>query len=147
MDYLLPGGRTWPGDHRSPDRYPPDSPAASGVRGRIGCVSTTTPIVCAICDVALNVSSDIDGMTYIHPLPADHDPVPVKAPEGWRGRCDFCFAEPGDWIVPAKTFAVPVATSAEDWAACNTCVALIERDQWNALVRRAVTQTHTRHPD
>jgi hypothetical protein len=119
----------------------------SGVHGSIECVSAKSRVVCATCSVALNVATDINGMTYIHPLPSDHEPLPVEAPEGWRGRCDFCFTEPGTWIVPARTFAVAGATSAEDWAACDVCVALIERDQWNALVRRVVTQTRIRHPD
>ena len=114
--------------------------------------TTKQPLICQVCDSVLNTHMTTDGITYIHPAqlePAGHDPVPVEPPEGWRGVCDFCLTERAQWNIPAKTFTTPVQThtSAEDWAACDVCVSLIERNQWNALVRRVMEQSRAKYPD
>lgn len=111
------------------------------------------PLICAVCDHVLDMRADDDGFHYQHTLqdlPADHDPVPIEQPAGWTGgRCDFCNDARPEWVLPSRTFETPIetATSGGDWAACNECARFIERDQWNALIRRCVDAFMRRHPE
>lgn len=110
------------------------------------------PIICAVCRTALDTYADDEGLSYIHAAHVadpDHEPQPIEAPDDWRGHCDFCLTGVAAWVIPARTFTTPLTghLSAEDWAACDTCVDLIAKDQWNALVRRVVTATCERHPE
>lgn len=77
----------------------------------------------------------------------DHPPVPVPLAEGpTRGRCDFCFAEDPAWVLPVRQFkALPHDESSPDWATCTDCKVLIEANQWNALLRRAVVSWESRN--
>ncbi|GAA3145477.1 hypothetical protein GCM10020255_023340 [Rhodococcus baikonurensis] len=108
------------------------------------------PIICSICLKALDSKLDEDGVTYIHGEQhgdLGHEPDPIEAPADWRGACDFCSTDQAVWELPAKTFtAINNHISAENWAACNTCAALIEKNQWNALVRRVKAQYIEKHP-
>jgi hypothetical protein len=51
----------------------------------------------------------------------------ADAPLGYVAICDFCGARPTTWNIPCETFALPrlplmpLAMSAGDWAACETC--------------------------
>ena len=51
--------------------------------------------------------------------------------------CDFCSSIPVRWRYPAATFAVSVVVFADDWAACDTCHELLERDDRDALLQRS----------
>lgn len=102
--------------------------------------------VCDICGRVLDLRTDEQGATYVHTFqdcPADHEPVPVEAPPGYRGgRCDFCNVDHPEFVVPVRDFPVPgleaTHNSLGDWAACAACAQLIKRNQWNALVARVV---------
>lgn len=94
--------------------------------------------VCAVCGRVLDFW---EGKGWLHPLADptldDHPAVPVSDTEvPVVAKCDFCYADSPGWIIPARTFASMGAKSAEDWAACDSCVVLIEKNQWNALLRR-----------
>lgn len=114
-------------------------------------------IICDVCKSALNSRADgnLTGIDYIHPegRGEDHEPKPVEAPEDWRGECDFCSDTNPAFILPTRGFKMPGLDvlpddhmSAGDWAACDTCAKLIERDQWNRLVQRAVDAQIGRTP-
>lgn len=63
--------------------------------------------------------------------------------------CDFCSATiQAGWNWPARSFLVgPGAESREDWAACNTCHALLLADDWEGLARRTAETFHQHHPE
>jgi hypothetical protein len=105
------------------------------------------PYVCETCGRVL----DRHPQGWVHSVgdaEVGHDPVPVPQSQALvvAGRCDFCYADYPPWVVPAREFAVmPGHMSSGDWAACDECAALIERDQWSALVRRARAGWEARH--
>lgn len=99
------------------------------------------PFVCGVCGRVLDHES---GVGYIHSVrdraSADHEVEPVRQSEALvvAGRCDFCYRDYPEWVVPAAEFEVlPGHLSTGDWAACGGCAALVESNQWSALVRRA----------
>lgn len=110
--------------------------------------------VCAVCGYVLD---EQDGQ-YMHaaatgdlPHVADHPVVPVRAGEvpgeHIRTQCDFCVEEDPQWIVPARDFLNPgsLTGSRGSWAACDECAALIGRNDWNGVIRRALEGFHVRH--
>lgn len=106
--------------------------------------------ICATCSNAVDLIATEDGITYRHTLsdPDDHPVVPIDAPPGWRGRCDFCNDSAPTHVLPAQDFTIPHApthSSLADWAACTQCAALIERNEWNALSRRAAQAFARQH--
>lgn len=107
--------------------------------------------VCAVCGRILNVYVSPEGRrAWLHTyadLPEDHPAVPVDLGDGIhpRPRCDFCDSEQPTWELPARSFILPGLSSGpvEDashgnWTACDRCAQLIDRNQWNALRRRAL---------
>ena len=107
--------------------------------------------ICRVCRNALDFHLSIDGVEWLHTYGdvldgvADHEPEPERAPEGWRGKCDFCNATP-DFKVPARTFEMIAGHHSDgDWAACGPCAFLIERDRWGELLRRAAAGHEKRH--
>ncbi|WP_336794082.1 hypothetical protein [Gordonia malaquae] len=95
-------------------------------------------IICEICQSRLDSILGDKGVEYLHPArvgDADHDVVPVEAGPDWRGFCDFCRTGTATWVLPVSDFHVQGQVSAGDWAVCDTCAPLIEKNQWNALVR------------
>ncbi|WP_026424685.1 hypothetical protein [Actinokineospora inagensis] len=112
----------------------------------------TTPeiVICQVCEHALEHYADNDGASYRHTRangPTDHDPVPVPAPPGWRGQCDFCAEGRPEFVIPVRDFAVMTLpekdadhtyTSMADWAACSVCALLVESNRWNILLSRAM---------
>ncbi|MER7009931.1 hypothetical protein ABT324_00685 [Saccharopolyspora sp. NPDC000359] len=106
------------------------------------------PIICKVCERALDTFTNEDGATYQHTLSdlmdgsgVGHDPVPVAAPPEWRGRCDFCTDGVAGFVVPARAFTppnTPMSFSSGDWAACEWCALLIEANRWQGVVKRAV---------
>lgn len=108
-------------------------------------------MICRVCSRGLDHYIDATGAGWQHTiadLPADHDPVPVPAPPGWRGRCDFCTDGQGAFVLPANTFRAPGATnhaSEGDWSACAECAALIRADDWRALEARVMVMFRRRH--
>lgn len=100
-------------------------------------------IICQVCDQALHRINSADGMGYIHTTldPGEHAPVPVQAPPGWRGRCDFCTDTVASFVLPARDFTVPYnpnASSLGDWAVCEWCALLINTNRWNTVLARAI---------
>jgi len=82
------------------------------------------------------------------PEELDHPPIPVsteEAGEQLRSRCDFCYADYPEYQIPARTFTRGASVSVGDWAACDGCVRLIQRDQWNKLMERVVASWTARH--
>lgn len=108
--------------------------------------------VCIVCGRVLDYR-EIDG--WIHSLASlpdevDHPVIPVlpeEAGEQARPRCDFCYADYPEWILPARDFvAIPGrSVSTGDWAACEMCAREIRKDAWNALVRRVHASYVARH--
>lgn len=101
-------------------------------------------MVCVECRRVLDIVFTDDGPRYDHSVAdlADHEPVPVEAPDGYRGgRCDFCNSDNPSHVLPARSFLteMPMHGSDDDWAACTDCAVLIERDQWNRLLDRVWT--------
>jgi hypothetical protein len=105
---------------------------------------------CAVCARVLHsVVPESGGEAYwVHSEMEleDHPAVPVERSEVQTSyRCDFCSGENPLWVLPSRpfdsgSFAVPGAVldtaSGENFACCDACVELIEKNQWNALVRR-----------
>ncbi|WP_394360713.1 hypothetical protein [Amycolatopsis sp. SB7-3] len=107
-------------------------------------------IICGTCSRRLDVYVDASGVRDIHPpsYVADHEPVPVEAPDGWRGHCDFCFSDEPVAVLPTNDFPVPhmpASLSRGDWAACGMCSTLIGADRWERLVKRSVRKTADHH--
>lgn len=117
-------------------------------------------MICARCGVALDYEqfdeSQPEGR-WVHPYaqtlygdaqvrsPADlHEPQPVtadQAPVKPKYRCDFCFAQDPAWRYPCRSFDLPNTpgyASYEDWAACDKCHDVIEKQDIDMLVRRAM---------
>ena len=116
--------------------------------------------VCAVCGRILNVYVSPEGRrAWLHTyadLPEDHPAVPVDLGDGIhpRPRCDFCDSEQPTWELPARSFILPGLSSGpvEDashgnWAACDRCAQMIDRNQWNALRRRALAAWSDRADD
>lgn len=108
--------------------------------------------VCGVCGHPLNYREIRGGESrFEHALGeqmADHDPEPVPQSQAVvvADRCDFCYADHPQWVVPARSFMLMAGhNSGGDWAACDECAPLIERDQWSALARRAKEGWEERH--
>jgi hypothetical protein len=108
--------------------------------------------VCAVCGRVADQNEE-GGYLHIADLlsgEADHPVVPVLPGEvHTNGKCDFCYGDNPTFIVPVRTFEfdgvprieLPEVTikgmgSIGDWAACEPCAKLIERNAWSALLRR-----------
>lgn len=118
--------------------------------------------VCAVCGRVLERVSgeDRDHIGWVHPYTMragrigegeDHQPVPVLASDlpFPNFKCDFCYADNPQWVLPANDFVnvdgvrdlsipgTPEVASAGDWAACDECAELLKIDMWTQLFRRA----------
>lgn len=105
---------------------------------------------CAVCARVLHVMvGETTGETYwVHAEMdwADHPAVPVEQDEVQTAyRCDFCSTDDPAWVLPTNSFASGEfeivdktfdTASGKNFACCELCVQLIEKNQWNALVRR-----------
>jgi hypothetical protein len=116
--------------------------------------------VCAVCARVLNPMTNEKGemIGWMHAIGTadelDHPAVPV-APTDVQTRylCDFCNGEDPVWTLPVRGFDVPkinedqkiTGTSGENWAACADCAALIDRNQWSALLRRVISGWELRY--
>lgn len=97
--------------------------------------------VCRKCLRVLDESSTSGFQHTMQDMDADHapDPAPYHSVMEVRGRCDFCNRDHPDFVLPVRDYVVaPGHVNQGDWAACKGCAALIEKDQWSALVRRVV---------
>jgi hypothetical protein len=107
-----------------------------------------------VCGRVLDRFEGDDGsIEYIHTLQdrergEDHPAVPATEAEIQTiGRCDFCNTDYPRWGIPARTFELPGTPghfSDGDWAACDTCKALIVKKHWDTLVRRATERSNYR---
>jgi hypothetical protein len=75
----------------------------------------------------------------------DHEPEPVlvEATTEIVGVCDFCSATMPTWKYPTASFdayegASLRAVMITDWAACDSCHALIEMGAYDALTERCL---------
>ncbi|MBB5154982.1 hypothetical protein [Saccharopolyspora phatthalungensis] len=112
------------------------------------------PIICEVCNLALDAFTNEDGVTYLHTISdamdgkdINHEPVPIQAPVDWRGHCDFCTGEVPKFLVPARDFTTPNTPngfSTGDWAACEWCALLIGTDRWQSVVKRAMNHFQQR---
>jgi hypothetical protein len=99
-------------------------------------------MICATCQRVLEVWTDADGATHRHTVQDadDHPVVPVPAPPGFTGgSCDFCNGGPVTHLVPLRDFEMPGQPgrrSGDSWAACEACVGLVDRSQWNGVLHR-----------
>ncbi len=115
-------------------------------------MTVTQHMVCRVCRVALNF--DGENGKWVHPqaqlvmVPGvtghDADPMPADEAGEVRYRCDFCFAVDPAWTEPCAPFEYAVPNdyeggSADDWAACDQCHALIVEGGIDALVAHIVT--------
>lgn len=107
--------------------------------------------VCIVCGRVLDYW---DGRGWQHstasrdPDEIDHPPIPVspeEAGEQLRARCDFCYADYPEFVVPAKSFGTGIGESVGGWAACEACAGHIEADAWNRLMERVVASWEARH--
>jgi len=59
-------------------------------------------------------------------------------------RCDFCSHPEPEWVYPAYDFEMQPYNwgSAGGWTACEECADLIERSQWEQLVRTRMLNVH-----
>lgn len=120
-------------------------------------IPTDEHIVCRDCGRVLDWYEDPLGIGgWRHTLMdggafADHPPQPVPDNEVEAiYRCDFCSADESVWTLPVASFTLPGLvsdnfTSDGDWSACQGCGSLIERNQWNALLRRVKAAHLKRH--
>lgn len=111
----------------------------------MGSSSETPRRICATCKRVLDIRMTALGVQWEHTWQdrqADHEPVPVLPPAGWReGRCDFCNADKPAYELPVRDFVVPGLSSHEStgaWAACEKCAAWIRVGNWQALEKQAV---------
>lgn len=93
--------------------------------------------VCAVC---ARVSEYSEAEGYFHLRDQSHPVVPVRPSEvRTEWLCDFCSTAGVGFLLPARDFPMPGQprhVSGGGWNACTECAALIERNQWSALVRR-----------
>lgn len=109
--------------------------------------------VCIVCGRILDYQESvgwIHSLASLDPAEKDHPPIPVlpeEAGEQTRARCDFCYADYPEYVLPVKSFTAitGMAESVGDWAACEMCARLIESNQWNALQTRVRTSWEARH--
>lgn len=117
--------------------------------------------ICAVCGRVLDLYGDVwsHGLSSLdEPDIRDHPAIPVRddeVPAGHiRPRCDFCFADDPEFVLPVRTFSHGVvpgapewggAESIGDWAACGNCAEQIQRNDWKGLLRRAMTGFEARH--
>jgi hypothetical protein len=109
-------------------------------------------MVCAVCSRVLDRFEPEDGgVEFLHTMQdrarEDHPAVPVPESQIQTiGRCDFCNTDYPVWVIPVLSFEMPGLPgrfSDGDWAACDTCKALIAKNHWDTLVRRATERTDT----
>lgn len=106
--------------------------------------SQTSGMACAVCGLVLHryTKSKPGGRTtesWIHNRPIDHLTVPVPVTDIHANfRCDFCMADHAHWTLPVEQYEVsPGNMNDGDWAACDTCAALLRTHDWEALTVRA----------
>jgi hypothetical protein len=88
-----------------------------------------------------------EGWLHLH-NPDGHLAVPVMPDEvKVNGFCDFCSDPAPSLELPARDFKLPVAAggtaSRGHWSCCGACAVLIEKDEWDRIVERAM-QTFAR---
>ncbi len=114
--------------------------------------------VCAVCARVLDNFEPKDGgaTRWLHTYnPDGHIAVPVELGEiHVEGRCDFCGDLHPPFELPVRDFEYGDGTPLEDhgsrghWAACGPCALLLERRDWEAVIKRAVEadERRTGHP-
>lgn len=118
-------------------------------------------MVCAVCGRVLDEHEDSEGLRgFAHPVDLlateDHPAVPVEDTEVHvNEKCDFCFADRTEWLLPAAEFVLPplrfdlsgdgtlgieddsmALRSQGDWGACDPCGQLILANAWPKILRR-----------
>jgi hypothetical protein len=105
--------------------------------------------VCMVCGRVLDYHSGRGWAHTIADQPGlDHPAIPVTPDEAGDqviGRCDFCYADEVKYTLPAESFIIGRHGSQGDWAACDGCAREIEKNAWNALLRRVLASHTARH--
>lgn len=110
--------------------------------------------VCAVCGRVLDRQDDrwFHGIAFENdPDVRDHPVIAVldtDVPAAHiRAKCDFCFSDDPEYVLPAYTFQMPGAPNGSDgdWAACGACVDCIEKNDWKGVTRRSVVSYEARH--
>lgn len=103
-------------------------------------------MICRTCRHALDVLVDGDGAHYIHTAADadDHEVIPERPQEGWRGKCDFCSASNPTHVLPVRDFVVPDTheLSRGNWCACDGCANLLRDERMDWLRARAIASFH-----
>lgn len=104
---------------------------------------------CAVCGHVLNRYTGSFGETWIHVLEEDNDHPAVPVPSSSIRAiilCDFCLAEDARWVLPVENYTIePGGQNVGNWQSCDTCAALLERSDWEALTRRAFAAAQERN--
>src|SRR3954449_10941926 len=94
-----------------------------------------TAAACAVCGHVLDF---VTPQGWAHPawlVPEDHLAVAVDPSEiAVRGKCDFCFADEPQWVLPVASFETPEGWGSDgDWATCDRCSTFLDLDDWRGL--------------
>lgn len=121
--------------------------------------------VCAVCG---RVADHVHGKGWLHVADAisdagqDHLVIPVRPDEIHTiGHCDFCNALHPAFMLPVRDFLYPGSArlvfpdgdtgrsgSSGGWSACTDCARLLERNEWNGILRRVTaSRAEARHPE
>jgi hypothetical protein len=99
--------------------------------------------ICAVCARVLDYqeTGDPQNLIFKHTpeVVEDHPPVAVLPGEVFAITfCDLCFASEPGYVLPAEDFEYPGGTdgSAGNWQICGPCAGDVERNRWNAIIRR-----------
>lgn len=96
---------------------------------------------CAVCGHVLNRCTSSFGETWIHVLEEDNDHPAVPVPSDSIRTivmCDFCLVEGARWVLPVENYSIePGGQNVGNWQSCDDCAALLGRDDWDGLTRRA----------
>lgn len=104
---------------------------------------------CGVCGHVLNRYTGPFGESWLHVLDTDNDHPPVPVPVAsaqTKLMCDFCLTEGARWILPVEDYEVgDGGQNVGDWLACDACADMLRRDDWNALITRAMHTMRERH--
>jgi hypothetical protein len=71
-------------------------------------------------------------------------------PTSDRGSCDFCAAQPIQWLYPCRNFRwqqrnIFASGATGFWAACRECSELVDSERWSSLTERSLREFVVNH--
>jgi hypothetical protein len=89
--------------------------------------------------VRLSPTEQKSNMRHLHMVPTSD-----------RGSCDFCAAQPIQWLYPCRNFSwqqrnIFASGATGFWAACRECSELVDSQQWNSLTERSLREFVLNH--